>query len=298
MCTRLRSGSSEKYSYIEKHGKKEAYLDLTGQHVNLFHTWCSAFCLQRFLLKVHFYSNTSPALSKAKSSGTLKNIMLAKQTYIFKWFLQVHRGTLLMSAIAKRAIWESREMFGEQPNGWRCRLETNEMQSLVLNIYSMMLGIRWIVFSICSCLWDSGMATNRPHPRRKMYRMTAKFKDIFKSPFSSFKILPIEVSLPMRFDSAMSFTLVWMVLFRPLLWYWLPPLKTLYLPYWFALRNTQPHTVGPFFNPLMQNKVCMWKLFLVIPHSDTLFSSTIHGPFLGQLLLIISSKRSIKTIKK
>lgn len=108
------------------------------------------------------------------------------------------------------------------------------------------------------------------------------WKIFLKSPFSSFRILPIKVFLPMRFDSAMSFTLVGMVLFRPLLWYWLPPLKTLYLPYWFALRNTQPHTVGPFFNPLMQNKVCMWKFLLVMPQSDTLFSSTTHGPFLGQ----------------
>lgn len=281
----MRCSSSDKYSYIEKKGRKrKAYLDLIGQHVKLFHTCCPAFCSQRFLLKEHFYSNTSPAISKAKSPATLKNIMLAKQTYIFSCFLQVHRGTLLTSAIAKRAIWESREMFGEQPNGWWHRLKTNEMQSLILNIYSMMLGIRWIVFSICSCLWDSEMAMNWPHPHHKMYRMTAKFKDIFKSPFSSFKILPIKVSLPMRFDSAMSFTLVWMVLFRPLLWYWLTPLKTLYLPYWFALRNTQPHTVGPFFNPLMQNKVCMWKFLLVMPQSDTPFSSAIHGPFLGQLV--------------
>lgn len=218
--------------------------------MELFHTCCSAFCLQRFLLKEHFYSNMSLTISKAKSaksSATPKNIMLAKQTYIFNCFLQVHRGTLLTSAIVKRAICELREMFGEQPNGWWRRLETNELQSLTLNIYSMMLGIRWIVLSICSCLWDSRMAMDQPHPHGKMYRMTAKFKDIFKSPFSSFEILPIKVSLPMRFDSAMSFTLVWMVLFRPLLWYWLPPLKTLYLPYWFALRNTQPHTVGPFF---------------------------------------------------
>lgn len=139
-------------------------------------------------------------------------------------------------------------------------------------------------FSICSCLWHSEMAMNWPHLHRKMYRMTAKFKDIFKSPFSSFKILPIKVFLPMRFDSAVSFTLVWMVLFRPLLWYWLPPLKTLYLPYWFALRNTQPHTVGQFFNPLMQNKACMWKFLLVMFQSDILFSSTRHGPILGQLL--------------
>lgn len=139
---------------------------------------------------------------------------------------------------------------------------------------------------------------NRPHTHRKMYRMTAKFKDIFKSPFSSFKILPVKVSLPMRFDSAMSFTLVWIVLFRPLLWYWLSHLKTLYLPYWFALRNTQPHTVGPFFNPLMQNKVCMWKFLLVMPLSDTPISSTMHGPFLGQLPQIISSKGSIKNFWK
>lgn len=261
-------------------GKRKAYLDLLGQHVKRFHPCSSAFCLQQFLLKEHFYSNTSPAISKTKSSA----IMLANQTYIFNCFLQVHRGTLLTSAIVKRAIWESREMFGEQPNGWWRRLETKQMQSLILNIYSMMLGIRWIVFSICSCLWDSEMAMNRHHPHHKMYRMTAKFKDIFKSPFSSFEILLIKVSLPMRFDSAMSFTLVWRVLFRPLLWYWLPPLKTLYLPYWFALRNTQPHTVGPFFNPLMQNKVCMWKFLLVMPQSDTPFSFAIRGPLLGQLL--------------
>lgn len=39
------------------------------------------------------------------------------------------------------------------------------------------------------------------------------------------------------------------------------PMKNLYMPDWFALRNTQPHTVGPFFsNPMMQNKMCMWKL--------------------------------------
>lgn len=110
------------------------------------------------------------------------------------------------------------------------------------------------------------------------------WKIFLKVLFPVLKILPIKVFLPMRFDSAMSFTLVGMVLFRPLLWYWLPPLKTLYLPYWFALRNTQPHTVGPFFNPLMQNKVCMWKFLLVMPQCDTLFicSSTTHGPFLGQ----------------
>lgn len=155
-----------------------------------------------------------------------------------------------------------------------CRLETNEMQSLLLNIYSRML--------VCSCLWHSETATNWPHLHRKMYRMTAKLKNIFKSLFSIFEILPIKVFLPMRFDSAMSFTLVGMVLFCSLLWYWLPPLKTLYLPYWFALRNTQPLTVGPFFNPLMQNKVCMWKFLLVMRQSDTLFSSTTHGPFLGQ----------------
>lgn len=172
---------------------------------------------------------------------------------------------------------------------WR-RLETNEMQSLILNIYSMMLDTRWSVFFNLLFFVPLWNGYELAHLHRKMYRMTAKLKDIFKSPFSSFRILPIKVFLPMRFDSAMSFTLVGMVLFRPLLWYWLPPLKTLYLPYWFALRNTQPHTVGPFFNPLMQNKVCMWKFLLVVPQSDTLFSLTTHGPFLGQYMWIISLK--------
>lgn len=141
---------------LREKGKRKAYLDLIGQHMKLFHICCSEFYSQRLLLKEHFYSNMSPMISKAKLSATLTNIMLAKQTYIFNCFLQIHRGTLLTSAIAKWAIWESREMFGDQPNGWWRRLKTNEMQSVILNIYSMILGRRWIVFSICSFvrLWN------------------------------------------------------------------------------------------------------------------------------------------------
>lgn len=45
------------------------------------------------------------------------------------------------------------------------------------------------------------------------------------------------------------------------------PLKNLYLPDWFALRNTQPHTVGPFFNPLMQNKNVYVKMNQISPHN-------------------------------
>lgn len=102
--TRLRSDSSDKYSYIESKRRKKDIFGLVGRPLKLFHTCCYAFCLQRFLVKGHFYSNTSPAISKAKSSATLKNIMLGKQTYIFNCFLQERRVTLLTSAIAKRAI--------------------------------------------------------------------------------------------------------------------------------------------------------------------------------------------------
>lgn len=76
-------------------------------------------------------------------------------------------------------------------------------------------------------------------------------------------LFPVSKSCQLRFSCQWDLTLPCLLL--PLGWFCFvhcsgigsPPLKTLYLPYWFALRNTQPHTVGPFFNPLMQNKVCV-----------------------------------------
>lgn len=74
------------------------------------------------------------------------------------------------------------------------------------------------------------------------------------------------------------FTLVWLVF-----WFLLIalvtalPQKNLYLPYWFALRNTQPHTVGPFlwifFFPTLWCKIkCVYvKMMLISLVSDTCF---------------------------
>lgn len=186
--TRLRSSSSEKHSYIEREkGKRKAYLDLIGQHVKLFHTCCSAFCSQRFLLKEHFYSNTSPAISKAKSSATLKNIMLAKQTYIFNCFLQVHRGTLLTSAIAKKGNmrikgnvwWTTKWMVATPGDKWDAEFNFEYIQFDVGA--SDELCLRFAL--VCETLKWLGIGLI---PIIKMYRMTAKFKDIFKKSFFQF----------------------------------------------------------------------------------------------------------------
>lgn len=94
--------------------------------------------------------------------------------------------------------------------------------------------------------------------RTKMYRLDQLPNLIFWKPFPVWKCSQLAFFLPMRFTTPClstrldDFVLI-IVLVMAL------PLKNLYLPDWFALRNTQPHTVGPFFNPLMQNKMCMWQ---------------------------------------
>lgn len=86
-----------------------------------------------------------------------------------------------------------------------------------------------------------------------------------------------------RWDSLCHvFTLVWVFCF--FFWFLLIALvtallqKNLYLPYWFALRNTQPHTVGPFlwieffFSTLWCKIKCVYvKMMLISLVSDAYF---------------------------